>query len=150
VLAPYWTDLTGVGAEGVRLQLVAVGDVTWIVVEWSVLVRATGEPRAFQVWLRTGDSEDVLFIYPGGSLPASGSALAVGAESIDGTRAAQAPAPPSADQRVATLPASPGEEAVYTFTARGVRAGTGTIETLLDVSGWFGSALARSSITITP
>ena len=150
VLAPYWADLTGVGAQGVRLQVVTVGDVSWIVVEWSVVAKATGEPRAFQVWLRTGETEDVLFTYPNGSQPGAGGPLQVGAESLDGSTAAQTPAPPAADQRVATLPATPGEEVTYSFVARGVRPGAGLIETLLDVSGWFGGALARTPITITP
>ena len=40
VLAPFWTDLDGTAAEGIRLALIEDQDTgdAWIVVEWQVNV----------------------------------------------------------------------------------------------------------------
>ena len=38
VLAPYWTDLDGTGAEGIRAGTLTDGVNTWIVIQWDVLL----------------------------------------------------------------------------------------------------------------
>jgi hypothetical protein len=90
VLAPFWTDLDGIGAPGVFSGTLTDGVATWQVIEWRVNVFATSSLRKFQVWLGANGTQDVSFAYDPASLPAdpAGQPFQVGAENVDGTRGA--------------------------------------------------------------
>ena len=52
ILAPFWTDLDGTGAEGIYVAaLPRTGVNTWLVVEWQVNVFGTTSNRHFQMWI---------------------------------------------------------------------------------------------------
>ena len=49
ILAPFWTDLDGTGAQGLLLNVLTDGVGTWIVIEWRVNDFGTLNPRTFQL-----------------------------------------------------------------------------------------------------
>src|SRR6185312_14909126 len=54
VLAPYWTDLDGSSADGIRANVLTDGVNSWIVVEWKVHLYGDLTPagaRSMQVWI---------------------------------------------------------------------------------------------------
>ena len=71
VLAPFWTDLTGVGAQGIFAASLTDGVSTWIVVEWRVNVFGTTSGRVFQSWIGVNGVEDISFTYDPANLPAA-------------------------------------------------------------------------------
>ncbi|BCJ50409.1 hypothetical protein Asp14428_18840 [Actinoplanes sp. NBRC 14428] len=93
VLAPFWTDLNGEGAEGVRVTSLSDGTNDWVVAEWNVNVFGTTSNRHFQVWIGANGTEDISYAYDPAALPAtSGFPTVVGAENINGTGGHQLPA----------------------------------------------------------
>jgi hypothetical protein len=137
MLAPFWTDLDGTGADGIGVALAenATGQ-SWIVVEWRVHAFGTHSPRVFQVWLGQNGTEDVTFAYDPASLPSSpeGGSATVGAENADGTGGNQIDGPPTRDLRVTTTPGRAGGSLTYSYQVSGVASGTGNARTDLRAS----------------
>ena len=88
VLAPYWTDLDGTGAEGIRAGTLTDGVNTWIVLQWDVVLFGTTSARAMQIWIGIDGVEDITYGYDVGTLGVgtpAGYGLTVGAENPSGT-----------------------------------------------------------------
>lgn len=119
VLAPYWADLDGTGAAGIRVATVQAEGREWVVVEWRVKLFGTDQEQHFQAWLGTGDSERIRFAYDEAALPNGAKAFAVGAENALGKGELQSVAP-GPDLAVKTTGSRPGGTVDYSLTVTGV------------------------------
>ena len=63
ILAPFWTDLDGTGAEGIFAATLTDGVNTWLVIEWRVNVFGTTDDNHFQVWIGVDGVQDISFTY---------------------------------------------------------------------------------------
>lgn len=155
VLAPYWTDLDGTGAPGVRAASLTDGVSTWVVVQWNVHLYGDASPggtRAMQVWIGTGGAEDVSYAYDAATLglgTPAGYGLTVGAENVSGTAGAQIGGPPSQSYRVTTSPGEPGESLTYTLTVKGTRAGHQLLATELQSDVVAGTTRVSTPVEVT-
>jgi hypothetical protein len=154
VLAPFWTDLDGTGAPGIFAGTLTDGVGTWLVIEWRVNVFGTTSQRVFQAWIGLNGTEDIAFSYNPANLPAAppaGYGLTVGAENSEGVGGAQLPpgTPPTQDLRVTSTPGAPGGTFTYSFTVRGVSAGTGTVRTEMTTPSVRGTTIDVDAIQIT-
>jgi subtilisin family serine protease len=157
VLAPFWTDLTGDGADGIRAAVLTddeTGD-EYFVAEWDLLVLNTEEPVTFQLWIGLGPAEDISYTYglaEGETLPdPAEQGLTIGAENLDGSGGDQLePADELAgvDLRVTSAGGAPGARASYRMTLRAVRRGNASVTTTLTSPAVPGSTIARSDILI--
>ncbi|WP_203912092.1 S8 family serine peptidase [Rhizocola hellebori] len=119
VLAPYWADLDGTGADGIRVATVQSEGKTWIVVEWQVNLYGTDQTQVFQAWLATGAQESVRFAYDADALPNGAKTFAVGAENALGKGELVSVAP-SNDVAVASSGGRPGGMLDFSVTVTGV------------------------------
>jgi subtilisin family serine protease len=153
VLAPFWTDLDGTGAPGIRVASLTDGVNTWIVVEWQVNVFGTSSNRHFQVWIGIDGAQDISFTYDPAALPANpgGQDFIVGAENEDGSGGQQLPSGtlPTTDLVVTSTDPTPGGSVSYTVTAKGQVQGTGVLTTEMDASSVLGTTIVTSEVTIT-
>ena len=132
VLAPFWTDLTGAGAQGIFATILTDGVNDWVVVEWRVNVFGTSSGRVFQSWIGINGVEDISFTYNPANLPAAppaGYGLTVGAENIEGSAGAQIAGAPTTDLVVTSTPGVPGETYTYTYELKGTKTGNRTTRT---------------------
>ena len=152
VLAPFWTDLDGTGAPGVYIDVITDGVDEWIVVEWQVNVWGTTSNRQFQVWLGTGDTEDIVFAYNPAALPAlpPGQDLIVGAENVNGTGGEQLPAgtAPTSDLRIVSSEPVPGASVSYEVEVTGLTIGKGQVTTSMTATTVPGTTVVTSDITV--
>jgi len=154
VLAPYWSDLNGTGAEGIRAATLtddATGD-SWLVVQWDEYLYGTTDGVAAQIWIGLNGKEDLSYSY-GGAQPDPGDAgLTVGAENVDGSKGSmvsKAQALSGADLRVTTTGFKPGGQASYKIIVRGQRVGTGVLTTRMQSPQVSGTTVARAKVTVT-
>ena len=133
VLAPFWTDLNGTGAQGLRVATVSDGVDSWLVAEWNVFVFGTTSNRTFQVWIGLNGAEEIAFAYDPGALPAlpAAQATVVGAENLNGSGGEQLPAgtAPTGDLRVISSEPTPGSSVSYPVQVTGVLPGNGVLAT---------------------
>jgi hypothetical protein len=151
VLAPFWTDLTGEGANGLYVASLGDGTNSWIVVEWQVRDWETGILRAFQVWIGINGTEDITYTYAGtGPWPAPGTQpFLVGAENKLGQGEMSATLPVGGQAlRVTSSGGSVGGVASYTVTVLGNSAGLGTVRSELSAPGVRGTTVVTSNIRV--
>ncbi|WP_315967808.1 S8 family serine peptidase [Planotetraspora sp. A-T 1434] len=132
VLASYWTDLNGTGAPGVYVGTLSDGTNRWLVVEWHVNLYGTSDLKIFQQWIGLNGTEDITYAYDPAHLPGDPGAaygLTVGAENAEGNAGGQISGPPTQDYRITSTPGAPGGTLTYSFKAKGVSKGTGTVTT---------------------
>lgn len=150
VLAPFWTDLDGTGAPGIRVATLTDRVHTWLVVEWQVNVWGTTSVRTFQTWIGLGDTQDISFAYDPANLPAAPGSqqLTVGAENSDGSGGGQITGLPTRDLVITSTAATPGGTAKYTLEVQGASQGTGTVTSTLTSPSILGTTVKGSTITI--
>ena len=153
VLAPFWTDLTGEGAPGVLINVLATADgsLAWTVIEWRVKSFGTGATETFQLWLGANGTQDVRFEYPGPlSNPGTDQAFQVGAENILGTGGDQlTPGTlPSSEILVASSPAVDGQTVSYTTTLLGILPGTGKVTTTSNTPAVEGTTVVTNDVKV--
>ncbi|MGB8382598.1 MAG: S8 family serine peptidase, partial [Dermatophilaceae bacterium] len=154
LLAPYWTDLDGSGAEGLRATTLTDGQSTWLVVQWDVHIFGDTSPagkRAMQVWIGVNGAEDISYGYdPSALAPAPADpGLTVGVENVTGTHGAQIAVPPTGSYRVTTTPGAPGGTLTFTLTVRGRQAGNETFTTTSQSDQVVGTTRVRTPIRVT-
>ncbi|HEX5598164.1 MAG TPA: S8 family serine peptidase [Micromonosporaceae bacterium] len=151
VLAPFWTDLTGVGAEGIRIAS-TVGENRWLVVEWNLNVWGTTSNRHFQVWIGLNGTEDIVFAYDPRALPAlpADQAAVIGAENSTGTGGEQLPTgvAPSQDLRIVSSPPQAGSSVSYTVQVTGLLAGAGVLTSEMTAATLPGTTVVSSSVEV--
>ena len=154
VLAPYWTDLDGTGAPGVRTAVLSDGVRSWIVVQWNTHVFGDAGPagtRAMQVWIGTNGSQDISYGYDRSALldapPTFG--LTVGAENVTGTAGAQITGRPTGSYVVTATPGLPGGILTYSLTVQGRSRGAQSLTTTLTSDAVLGTTRVVTPITVT-
>jgi hypothetical protein len=150
VLAPFWTDLDGAGAPGIRAATLTDGVNTWVVIEWSLNVFGTTSNRHFQTWIGINGVEDVTFTYDPAALPADPAGLPfnVGAENADGSAGDQIAGLPTEDLRVTSTPGAPGGTLSYSFELLGQQAGVGNVTTSVTTPLVVGTTTEVDPITV--
>ena len=151
MLAPFWTDLDGTGAEGIRAGILRAGTRRWLVIEWQVNVADTTSNRHFQLWIGLNAVQDITFAYDPLARPAdpNGQEFLVGAENVLGEGDMTAVLP-TGDLRVTSSAPAPGGSYTYTVVVEGRRAGTGVVTTEMtgpDLPG--GTTIVTSNVTVT-
>jgi len=155
VLAPYWTDLDGAGAPGIRAATLTDGVKTWIVVQWNTHVQADASPagtRTMQVWIGVNGTQDISYAYDpatvGRGTPA-GTGLTVGAENVTGTAGAQITGPPAGSYVVSATPGLPGGSLSYSLTIQGKALGAQALTSTLDSDVVVGTTRVRTPVAVT-
>jgi hypothetical protein len=152
VLAPFWTDLDGSAAEGIRAATLTDGVDSWLVFEWQVNVFGTASNRHFQVWIGINGTQDISFTYDTAALPANpnGQDFQVGAENVLGQGQFLAPGVlPTEDLVVTSTAPTPGGAVSYTLTLRGDRIGHGVVTTEMVTPGVPGVTVKESFVDVT-
>ncbi|HEX5542196.1 MAG TPA: S8 family serine peptidase [Micromonospora sp.] len=152
VLAPFWTDLTGVGAQGIRIASLTDGVDSWLVVEWQLNIWGTTFNRHFQAWIGTNGTEDIVFAYDPGALPAlpADQATVIGAENSTGTGGEQLPTgvAPSQDLRITSSAPQPGSSVSYTVQVNGLLPGAGVLTSEMTAATLPGATVVSSSVEV--
>jgi subtilisin family serine protease len=137
VLAPFWTDLDGSSAPGVRMGVRDRDGGRWIVADWDVRVFGTSAVRRFQVWLPISPSANIRYAYDPSALPKAppgGLKYFVGAENITGAAGDSISGLPSGDLSVPTTAGKPGGSLTYSVTFSGGGSGSGSVTTTMTAS----------------
>jgi hypothetical protein len=151
LLAPFWTDLDGSAAPGLRLALLGDGaGSSWLVVEWDVNIwGSTTDRRNFQSWIGLNGTQDITFAYSVPPTdPGTGQELAIGAENSEGAGQAFAGFP-TGDLVVTSTAPTPGGSQSYTLKVKGDERGTGIVTSTMDSPSVSGSTIVRSTVTVT-
>jgi subtilisin family serine protease len=152
ILAPFWTDLNGTGAEGIRVATLTDGVDTWVVVEWNVFVYGTTSNRTFQVWIGVNGTEDIVFAYDPARLPALPTTqdTVIGAENVDGSGGEQLPTgtAPTGDLRVTSSEPVPGSSVSYTVKVTGLLPGAGVLTTSMTADTVAGTTVVTSPVQV--
>ncbi|PFG44760.1 PA domain-containing protein [Isoptericola jiangsuensis] len=149
VLAPFWTDLNGEGAEGVRLGTLRGGDDRWLVVQWDVNVWGTTDARSFQVWIGLNGTQDVSFTYAGAMADPNGQSFLVGAENHVGQGDMVAELPDGTDKVVTSTAPEPGGSLTYEVTLSAKKAGEGVVRTEIVADEVPGTTVLETPVTVT-
>ena len=152
ILAPFWTDLTGEGAEGIRAAILTDQVNDWLVIEWQVNVWGTTSNRHFQVWIGLNGTEDIVFAYDPAALPAlpANQETVIGAENENGSGGEQLPpgVAPSEDLRVTSSDPVPGSSVSYTVTVTGILPGSGSLTTSMEATTVPGTTVVTAPVTV--
>ena len=151
MLAPFWTDLDGTGAEGIYAATLTDGVNTWIVIEYKVNVFGTTSNTNFQVWIGVDGVQDITYAYDPANLPGdpAGQDFLVGAENPVGEGDMEAVLP-TEDLRVTSTDPTPGDSAGYQIVARGLAIGNPTVQTEMVASTVPGVTVVTTRLTVTP
>jgi len=127
VLAPFWTDLDPSSAGALRADILCGGADCWLVLEWDDVSTWSGDDPAnsFQIWIGINGYEDISFTFgPVGD--GDGGWLTVGAENEFGSSGENwyvdgvgTPVVADDEVRVVSIPGTPGETHLITFSALG-------------------------------
>lgn len=149
VLAPFWTDLDGTGAEGAYVAVLTDGVNSWLVVEHRVNVFGTADKRTFQVWIGIDGTQDITYAYAAPQADPAGQPFLVGAENLLGQGDMTATLP-TTDQRVTSTAPTPGGSVNYTVGVKGVLNGLGTVTTDMTGTGLPGTTTVVSEVVVGP
>lgn len=149
VLAPFWTDLNPVFGGELRAAYLTDGVNDWLILDWEAVSNyGDGELNSFQIWIGVNGVEDISFTY-GDVSDGDGGWLTVGAENVYGNSGENWYVDGSGtlvsagdEVRVTSVPGTPGETHVITFTAKGKR--TGEWQNCAEMTGdtFFGTNIA--------
>src|SRR5690606_2142844 len=130
VLAPFWTDLNGDDAPGVRIGVLTDGIDSWLIVEWELAVWGTTDDiRHFQAWIGVNGTQDISYAYAEEQADPLQSYL-VGAENAAG-QGDMRPILPDSQYVVSSTDPSPGDSLTMTVTVTGDSVGQGALHSEL-------------------
>ncbi|MGH9136767.1 MAG: S8 family serine peptidase [Acidimicrobiales bacterium] len=151
MLAPFWTDLNGLGGANPDLGILAAalsdGVSTWIVVEFRLVVFGTDDLRTFQVWLGVDGVEDITYAYAAPQADPAGQDFLVGAENQLGQGDMEAVLP-TEDLRVTSSAPTPGASVSYSVFVQGLMAGTGRVTSTMEADTLPGTTVVTTDISI--
>src|SRR5581483_5061828 len=147
ILAPYWADLDGTGADGIRVATISRDSRDWIVVEWRVKLYGTDQALHFQAWIGTGTDEAVRFAYDPGALPHGAKAFAIGAKNALG-KGQLLTAEPSTDYAVKTSGSRPGGTLDYTVRVQGMAPADAQLVTSMTSEGVPGVTVVQAKLRV--
>jgi subtilisin family serine protease len=149
VLAPYWADLDGTDAEGVKVATSQVDGREWIVAEWIVNIYGTTKTQHFQAWIATGGTEKVRFAYDPSALPSGASVFAVGAENATGKGVLSTDSPQQ-DYLVRSTGGRPGGALSFEVTVTGLApSDEHTFTASMTSDGVPGTTVVRSKVPVS-
>jgi hypothetical protein len=133
VLAPFWSDLNPAFGGAMRAGVLTDGADRWLILDWEGVVNYGGGANSFQIWIGlAGDAhpgEDITFAF-GTVTGGEAGFLTVGAENSFGNSGQNiyyngtGTAPSDAiGVRVESVPSTPGESHVITFSMVAIRQG---------------------------
>jgi subtilisin family serine protease len=149
VLAPFWTDLNPAFGGELRAAYLTGGGMTWLVLEWEDVRCYTDiELNSFQIWIGVNGVEDISFTYgPVGDGDIG--YLTVGAENEYGNSGQNwyadgvgTPVSVGDEIRVVSVPGTPGETHIITYTATGEDLGPWSNCAEMTGDLWFGTNIA--------
>ncbi|MGI5242999.1 S8 family serine peptidase [Dactylosporangium sp. CA-139066] len=152
ILAPFWTDLDGSGAQGLMVNVLTDGVHNWTVIEWRVNVYGTTSVRKFQVWLGDNGVQDISFTYDPATLaPPLGQPFRIGAENSAGTGGGQLPVGtvPAGDLVVTSTAPEAGATVSYTYTMIGILPGSTSAKTSMVSPIVPGTTVVSTPLTVT-
>jgi hypothetical protein len=149
MLALFWSDLDGTGADGILATVLTDGVNSWLVIEYRVNVFGTTDLRTFQAWIGIDGVEDITYAYAAAQTDPNGQDFLVGAENVLG-QGDMSPTLPTADLRVTSSATTPGESTTYSFVVRGESTGAGLVTTTMTATGVPGTTIEKDTITVTP
>jgi Subtilase family/Fibronectin type-III domain/PA domain len=157
VIAPYWTDLDGTGAPGMRIGTLTDGTHSWIVVQWNTHIYGDNTPagqRNLQAWIGYNGTEDISYVY---DTPTTlnqgapvGNGLTIGAENVSGTGGAQIVGVPTTIYALSSTAGSPPGSVTVGLTVRGNKVGTPLLSSTLLSDQVLGSTIVETPITVGP
>jgi len=149
MLAPFWTDLDGTGADGIFAGVLNDGVNRWVVIEYRVNVFGTTSKRVFQTWIGVNGVQDITYAYDPANLPGdpAGQRFRIGAENVLG-RGDVVGTLPTGDLRVSSTSPSPGGSVSYTVTVRGARPVVGAVTTEMEGPDLPGTTIVTSEVTV--
>lgn len=127
VLAPFWTDLDGTAAPGIRAEILGDGTNNWLVVQWEVNVYGTADLRKFQTWIGINGTQDISFTYAQ-AMADPNQPYQMGAENAAGAGDITVYLP-EIDQVVTSTDPTPGDSLTYDVVVKGIKAGMGNVHT---------------------
>jgi hypothetical protein len=149
ILAPYWADLDGSAAEGVKVATSKADGQEWIVVEWRVKVYGTETTQHFQAWIATGDTERLRFAYDDKALPGAAPKFAVGAENALG-KGVLLTDKPGKDVLIRSSGGRPGGVLDFTITVGGLLpAPAAALTTSLISEGVPGTTVVHTKLPVS-
>jgi hypothetical protein len=150
LLAPFWTDLDGTGAQGIRAAVLTDGVNSWLVLEWQVNVFGTTSNRHFQIWIGVDGVQDISFAYDPAALPAApgGQDFLVGAENQFGQGDVSSFLP-SEDLVVTSTDPTPGGSYTYELVVKGKKFGNGVLTSSMKANGVPGTTIVRTVVRVT-
>ena len=148
ILAPFWSDLDGTAAPGVRFAVLTGGGDQWFVVEHQVNVFGTSDLRTFQVWIGLNGVEDIVYEYAADQQDPDGQDYLVGAENSLGEGDMVAILPTEDGLTVTSTDPVPGDVASYSFLARGTRVGVGDLVTEMKATGIPGITVVKTLLRV--
>ncbi|CUR60027.1 Serine protease, subtilase family protein [metagenome] len=148
VLAPFWSDLDGSAAEGIRAGVLTDGVSSWLIIEWEVNVFGTADTRSFQTWIGVNGTQDISFTYSAAQASPGGQPFLVGAENASGDGDMEAVLPTGDDLVVTSSDPTPGGSVSYTVTVRGIKKGAGNVHTDMDATGVSGTTTANTPVIV--
>lgn len=149
LLAPFWTDLDGSDAEGIRAGVLGDGVNDWLIIQWDVNVWGTTDLRSMQVWIGLNGEQDISYTYAAAMADPNGQAFLVGAENGAGAGDVSATLPDGSDAVVTSTDAVPGGTLTYTVRARGVNVGSGNVHTEMTANGVPGVTVTDTPVLVT-
>jgi hypothetical protein len=152
MMAPFWTDLDGTGAPGIRLTVLTDGQDDWIVIEYQVRDFGTTIPAVFQLWIGVNNdanpAQDITYAYDPARLPNNaGMDFLVGAENLvgDGDMVAVLP---TQDLRVTSSDPVEGDTVSYSVGVTSNRIGGHEVTSEMNASRVPGTTIVRSPVVV--
>ncbi|WP_164545078.1 S8 family serine peptidase [Antribacter gilvus] len=145
VIAAFWTDLDGTDAPGIRIA----SSGAYRIVQWEVNDYGTDHLRKFQMWIKTGATQEISMGYSEQQTAPAGQDWLVGAENAAGVGDMQAILPVNDIYIESTAPI-PGETLTFTANLAAEEVGTGTVHTELTAGLVRGTRVLDTSVTVTP
>ena len=149
LMAPFWTDLDGSNAAGLRIAVLGDGAAnSWLAIQWEVNVWGSTDLRKFQVWIGLNGTQDVSYTYAAPMADPNGQPFLVGAENAAGEGDMQASLP-GPDLVVTSSDPLPGGSLSYTVTLRGRLAGAGNLHTEMSTAAVPGVTVLDTPVKVT-
>jgi len=145
LIAPFWTDLNGEGAPGIRVATASGG--AYLVIQWEVFDYGTDHLRKFQTWIQTGAQQEISYAYSETQVASKSGDWLVGAENAAGEGDMQAILP-SSDIYIESTDPVPGESVSLTFDVKGTKKGTGTVRTEMTAPTVPGTTVVETDVTV--
>lgn len=148
VLAPFWTDLNGDEAPGIRIAVLTDGTNDWLVIEWELAVWGTDDIRHFQTWIGVNGVQDISYVYARDQ-DDPGQNYLVGAENAAGQGDMRQILPARGDElAVSSTDPSPGDSVTMTVTVTGTSVGDGALHSELVAPRVPGVTTVDTPITV--